>query len=150
MLALVVAAPVVSWAAHAMLGLRLDPDSWRGVVRGSMAWLWVLALAPVAEETVMRSLLQTGLQHRLCLVRLGKTSLPGKPLLWPGHIANLVTALAFALVHWPAYGIMALWWVVPALAIGEVWRRNSSWCQCVLLHAWFNLSLAGVTACAER
>ena len=150
LLGLVLAAPLVSWAAHAMLGSRLDPASWSGTVRGSMAWLWVLAVAPVVEETILRSLLQPGLQHELRRVRLAKPFPLGKQLPGHGHIANLLTALVFALLHWPAYGAMALWWVIPSLAIGEVWRRNSSWYQCVLLHAWFNVSLLGVTAWAER
>ena len=135
-------APPVAWTAHALLGLRLEPSQWTGWVNGLFAWVWVLSLAPMLEEVAMRPLLQAGL--RLQFDRIDTAGL-NSLMDWRGHLANLVTALAFALLHMPANGVLALWWVVPALAIGEVWRRSESCRLCVLLHAWFNASLAAVT-----
>ena len=146
---LVGVAPAVAWAAHAVLGLRLQPVAWTGATAwiqgagaGFMAWAWVLALAPALEEFAMRPLLQTGLRHQLERIR---TAGSGNSPDWLGHLANAGSALVFALLHLPANGVLALWWALPALAIGEVWRRSASWGLCTLLHAWFNTSLAVVT-----
>ena len=132
----------VAWAAHTLLGLRLEPGHWTGWAGGLFAWVWVLSLAPILEEVAMRPLLQAGLRHQFDRI---DTEGLNSTVDWRGHLANLVTALAFALLHLPANGVLALWWVVPALAIGEVWRRSASCRLCVLLHAWFNASLAAVT-----
>lgn len=145
-LSLAALAPAAAWAANALLELRLAPGvgpGWMpGAIGGLFAWVWVLALAPMVEEAVMRPLFQTGLRQQLGRIqRFGW----GASIDWCGHAANAGTALMFALLHVPANGLAALWWLLPALAIGEVWRRSASWPQCVLLHAWFNASLAAVT-----
>ena len=153
-LSLACVAPAVAWAAHALLGLQLEPGRWTGWASGAAGgvlawlwslvwpWVWVLALAPVLEELAMRPLLQTGLHHQLDRIH---PAWPGHPPDWRGHLANAGTALVFALLHMPANGMLALWWLLPALAIGEVWRRSASWRLCALLHAWFNVSLVAVT-----
>lgn len=145
-LGLAMAAPLVAWGAHGLLGLQLNPGlppvGAAGLPGGVLGWAWVLVLAPLLEEFVMRTLLQTGLQQQLD--RIAAASL-NTYLEWRGHAANAATALAFAALHMPENGVLALWWLVPALAIGEVWRRSASWPLCVLLHAWFNASLAAVT-----
>lgn len=56
-------------------------------------------------------------------------------------MANGLTALAFAGAHAPAHGWLAMWWIIPSVALGETWRRTGRLWPCVLLHAWFNLSL---------
>lgn len=148
-LALATIAPVVAWAAHAWLGLYLEPGRWRGWTNNAASglgmvwfWAWVLALAPVFEELAMRPLLQTGLQHQL--ERIHNDRLCGSRD-WRGHLANAGTALVFAALHMPVNGALALWWLIPAAAIGEVWRRSARWSLCALLHAWFNACLAAAT-----
>lgn len=120
-------APLGAWLAHGWLGLALRPD-------GGWALAWALALAPLIEEAVLRPLLQQGLHGRL--------QAAGRPAAaWPGHAANLACALAFAALHAPGRGWEALWWLVPAILVGETWRRMRSLAACVALHAWFNLCL---------
>lgn len=124
--ALALAAPAFAWAGQQFFGLQLVP-------LGLTRWAWVVVFGPMVEEAIFRLLLQAGIYERLRPVRLA------------GQLANVLTALAFALVHAPQHGIIAVCWVLPALAIGEVWRRGGSWWLCVLLHAWFNISLCWVS-----
>ena len=144
-LALAGIAPGVAWAAHEMLGLHLRPGLWTGWASGIWAWIWVLALAPALEELVMRPLLQSGFREQLG--RLGGIhwSRPERVGDWHGHLANGATALVFAALHLPANELLTVWWLVPALAIGEVWRRGGKWAMCALLHAWFNACLVLAT-----
>ena len=137
-------APAVAWLAYILLGLRLQPNHWTGWSSGLFAWVWVLALAPVLEETALRPLLQTGLRYQFGRIEVNDRL--HSSLDWRGHLANVATALAFVVLHLPANGALAVWWLAPAVAIGEVWRRSASWWLCVLLHAWFNASLLVVTA----
>ena len=145
-LGLALLAPVVAWGAHALLGLRLAPgmqSGWgSGVVGTFLAWAWALALAPLVEESVMRPLLQTGLQQQLERLQIDQLT---SAVDWRGHAANLGAALVFAALHLPGNGVLAIWWLVPALALGEVWRRCASLPQCALLHAWFNACLLTVS-----
>lgn len=134
--AFVITAPAVAWAAHGWLGFRLHHE-------GLAGWLWALAMAPLIEEIAMRPLLQRGLHERLQL------SMPatGAVAWWrldppAAYLANGLTALVFAALHLPAQGWAAAWWLVPALAVGQVWRTYSKLWLCVGLHAWFNLCLA--------
>lgn len=122
---LLLIAPVVAWLGRYFMGLQLLTPSW-----GAAAWAF--ALAPLLEEYVFRSLLQCGLQQRL-------------PATWrAGHLANLLTAGVFVAAHYPAHGWRAAAWLVPALALGELWRRTGKLWPSVLMHSWFNLSLAGM------
>ncbi len=84
----------------------------------------LLLVAPVLEEIVFR----LGLQQRL----LTAGSVP--------MAANLLTALAFGLVHafsrnW-ALGVAVL---LPALAIGWIYQRRRSVLPCIAAHAGMNL-----------
>ena len=128
LLGLISAAPLVAWTAHTVLGLELQ-------LQTPSSWLWALALAPILEETAMRPLLQTGLYRQLNGTEH-----------WRSHAANVGTALVFSALHMPTHGFLALWWLLPALAIGEVWRRSSNWYWCTALHMWFNASLAATSA----
>lgn len=145
-LSLAALAPAAAWAAYTLLELRLapgaDPGWMPGATGGLVAWVWVLALAPMVEEAVMRPLFQTGLRQQLGRIQRQGWGTSND---WRGYAANAGTALVFAMLHVPANGVAALWWLLPAVAIGEVWRRSASWPLCVLLHAWFNANLAAVT-----
>lgn len=122
---LLLIAPVVAWLGRYFMGLQLLTPSWDAAA-------WAFALAPLLEEYVFRSLLQCGLQQRL-------------PATWrAGHLANLLTAGVFVAAHYPAHGWRAAAWLVPALALGELWRRTGKLWPSVLMHSWFNLSLAGM------
>lgn len=122
---LLVIAPAVAWLGWRLMGLQLFTPSWHAAA-------WAFALAPLLEEYVFRSLLQCGFQQRL-------------PAAWrAGHLANLLTAGAFVAAHYPAHGWLAAAWLLPALALGELWRRTGKLWPCVLMHSWFNLSLAGM------
>jgi membrane protease YdiL (CAAX protease family) len=135
------AAAPVAWCANQFLGLRLQPGN-------TGAWAWSLLLAPVLEEIAFRTLLQRGFQARLqawlTQSPSGRDTLVAKPWL-AGLGANSLTALAFAAVHAPSQGWVAVWWMIPALAIGEVWRQKPRVLPCIALHAWFNACLAGVS-----
>lgn len=107
-------------ARHA-LGLGLSPAT---VSEG----LWVLVASPALEEYVFRVLLQQGLARWI-----------------NSHAANAWTAVAFALAHAPLAGWMSIWWCLPSLVLGELWRRQQRWWPCAVAHAGFNLSLVGLT-----
>jgi membrane protease YdiL (CAAX protease family) len=128
LLALLAVAPPVAWVASHAFGLALPIDSLQLA-------LWVIVLAPVLEEAVFRTLLQRGLFETL----VSRTR-------HAAHLANLLTALAFAASHWPAQGSRALLWLVPALVIGEIWRRSEKLWMCVLTHSWFNACMAWTSA----
>jgi membrane protease YdiL (CAAX protease family) len=113
----------VAWLANHQLGISLRLDTWP-------QGLWTLVLAPVLEETVFRPLLQRGVHETL------------RPhARHAGHLANLATACAFAASHLPAQGERAVLWLIPALALGEVWRRSNHLSLCILVHMWFNSCL---------
>lgn len=116
--------------AHDLLGVSLH------FVNGWQA-LWVLMAAPALEEFVFRGLLQNGLQShiRRIITRFGLAD----------HSANVLTASCFALTHAPAQGWLALWWSLPSLLLGELWRRHRSVWLCALVHAAFNISLWSVS-----
>lgn len=124
MWAVIASALPLAWLASHAFGLTLRIDSLSKAV-------WVLALAPLLEEAAFRPLLQRGISETLS----ARTP-------HAGHLANLLTAVAFAASHLPAQGIMALLWLIPAAALGEVWRRTGRLGHCVLLHSWFNACLA--------
>ncbi len=119
--------------AYRLLGLSLHlADGWQA--------LWVLLAAPALEEWIFRVLLQAGMQAYLA----SNTARPG----WSAHSANVIVALFFAAAHVPSQGWLALWWTLPSLVLGELWRRHTRWWPCALAHAGFNLSLWGVAALA--
>ncbi len=130
----------MAWVAHALIGLHstLWEPRWFGAI-------WTLVAAPLIEETALRFLLQKGIQERFKVVVMAA----GRPASLlrgrEGHAANALVAFVFVLMHAPAQGWLSVWLVVPALAIGEVWRRAERLVDCVLLHSWFNLCLMSVT-----
>jgi membrane protease YdiL (CAAX protease family) len=126
-------APCGAWLAHAVFGLQVRTQTWP-------YWLWLLVAAPLVEETVFRPLLQQGLHQRLLGAGLHIGRVRQEP--WAGHLANSITAIAFAAVHAPSHGWLAVLWLAPGLALGEIWRRGQSLWVCVALHSWFNLCLA--------
>ena len=137
-----VGAPCVAWVAHAFLGLAMMPPD-------VPTWVWAMVIAPLLEELAFRPLLQRGLQERLP-AWLGTA--PARQALRTnaGHLANALVALAFMAAHAPQQHWNALWWILPSLAIGEVWRQRQKLWPCVLMHAWFNASLAAATLLALR
>jgi hypothetical protein len=114
----------MAWLVAHPIGLVLRIDS-------LLQAFWILALAPLLEEAAFRPLLQRGVFDTLA---------PHSA--HAGHLANLVTAIAFAASHLPAQGIKAILWLVPAAVVGDIWRRSGRLWQCVMLHAWFNACLA--------
>lgn len=87
--------------------------------------LWLLLGAPWAEEVVFRTGWQEALLRR-----------------WPAAPwrATVLTALLFAAAHTLLRpSAMALATVLPALLLGEVYRRERHWLPCAGLHALFNL-----------
>jgi len=83
----------------------------------------LLVLAPITEETVFRGGLHESLLRRL-RSRLA---------------ANVLTALAFGLVHVAVRGHAAAFAVAaPALLIGLVYGRTRTLWPCVVLHAAMN------------
>lgn len=130
-LGLTLAMPPLAWLGQRWLGLGLQPAT-------AVAWLWAIALSPLLEESVYRRLLQDGaadLLHRF----FDTGSKAG------AHLANLIAALGFVAVHATSHGWFALWWLLPALLLGEVYRRTRSLLAAVALHGWMNISLAGVS-----
>ena len=126
--ALALLAPLGAWFAASALGLRqAPPNLW--------AAAWLLAVAPWLEELIFRAWIQQGLAHRL-----QRQNVRGS-----AHLANGLASAAFALCHLPLAGPAAIWWLVPSLALGEVWRRQNRLSVCVALHAWFNACLVAVT-----
>ena len=137
-----VGAPSVAWLAHTLLGLSMAP-------KDVPTWIWTFGTAPLLEELAFRPLLQRGIQQR---IPAWLESVMGAKTLAPpaGHIANFLVGFAFVAAHAPQQGWSAMWWILPSMAIGEVWRRRQRFWPCVLLHAWFNACLTAATLVAAR
>ncbi len=120
-----------SWAAHHGLDIRLMPA-------GAFGWVWALILSPALEETVYRRLLQDAVA-----LRLTSRMPPDAPA--AAYLPNLVAGFGFVIVHSATHGVFALWWLIPALVIGETYRRWQSLPAAILLHSWMNLCLAAWT-----
>jgi membrane protease YdiL (CAAX protease family) len=117
------AAPLSAWIAHRFAGLGLD-------LEGARDALVFLLLAPLLEEWIFRHGLQQALSRR-----------------WgAAHRANLVASIAFVALHAPTAGLWAVLWIVPSLALGEVWRRHRRLGLNVAMHAWFNACLWWMSA----
>jgi membrane protease YdiL (CAAX protease family) len=143
------------------LSLPFPPPYWQAVSP--------LLLAPALEELVFRVGLQGGLQaafqsvfqsaFQSALPASGQTRLrdetenskivkgisPSRQYLYTELAANTVASMCFAACHAPAHGWVALWWLLPSLVLGELWRRHRSWAVCAGVHAGFNGCLAAVT-----
>jgi membrane protease YdiL (CAAX protease family) len=90
--------------------------------------LWMLAVAPVLEETVFRA----GLQEELLRnVRFRAGMGP--------FSANVLTALAFATAHVALHpSLISGLTTLPALVIGAIYQRQRSLAPCIGAHALFN------------
>jgi membrane protease YdiL (CAAX protease family) len=127
------------------LSLPLTPPYWLAA--------WPLLLAPALEEAVFRVGLQAGLQAVLkdwlgSFLKASKNTQkipPSRQYLYTELASNTVASLCFAACHAPAQGWAAVWWLLPSLVLGELWRRHRRWSVCAGVHAGFNLSLAGVS-----
>lgn len=110
--------PAAAYLALQQFGLGLEIQSiWQ-------ATLFFL-IAPLVEEWALRAGLQEWLAEHF-----------KRP-----HLANLLVALVFAGLHWQNQLNVALLWLIPSLALGELWRQRKSLSQCVAMHAWFNATL---------
>ncbi len=128
LLLLGVASLVVAGLSHRLLGLHLQPQ-------GALAWWMVLCLAPVVEEWAFRANLLPELTH-------------GLERWWPRlapWVANALVSLLFVGVHHGLAGSQAGWWFIPSWVLGMVWFKFRRMSVCVLVHAWFNASLALVS-----
>lgn len=125
-LAVVLVSPLVAWGVVAM-GKPLG-------AQGGWHLLWALVGSPLLEEWVYRAAIQQPLAARLAL----------RFPVHAGHGANVLTATLFVAVHSPAHGVWALAWGLPGWVLGELFRQTQRVWPCVLLHAWFNVSLWGV------
>jgi membrane protease YdiL (CAAX protease family) len=91
------------------------------------AWVVLLVVAPVLEETVFRAGLQETLLRRLARQRGGALA------------ANVGTALAFAAAHMVLHpGVLAALTLLPALLVGAVYQRGRRLAPCIAVHATFN------------
>ncbi|MCC5795582.1 MAG: JDVT-CTERM system CAAX-type protease [Chromatiales bacterium] len=128
LLALALAAgPAGAWAWVSLTGFT-------GSLSGSglTALLLLLLLSPVLEELVFRGLIQGWLLERpWARRRFG-----------PLSVANLLSAAAFALSHWPRGGLLQVSGVLwPGLVFGYFRERHGRLATPVLLHAWYNSCL---------
>jgi membrane protease YdiL (CAAX protease family) len=129
-----------AWIVLGALVLSLSGEAFlQGV---SVQRLWVLLLiSPVIEEAAFRAGLQESLMRR-----------------WPGKamVANVVTALAFAAAHIALRGdARAIAVVLPALLLGDVYRRWHRLGYCIGLHVamnavWLAIGLAQLGPAAPR
>ncbi|MFZ4478795.1 MAG: CPBP family intramembrane glutamic endopeptidase [Rhodoferax sp.] len=131
---------LLSGATLLMLALAL-PASWLALNSGLppvklanlQQALWMLVCAPVIEEVVFRRILQKNLGDFLSQ-RFSQHS--------AAVCAALISAVVFALCH--GYRVGPQWmvlWLVPGLALAEIWRRERSVWICILVHAYFNGSI---------
>lgn len=94
--------------------------------------LMLVVIYPVLEELVFRGLVQgLLLRPRWGRYRIG-----------PLSVANTLTALAFAVSHWPRGGpLLAIGVVAPGLIFGYFRERHDGIWSPFLLHGWYNLCL---------
>lgn len=130
---MVLVTPPVAWLAAHKLGLALSPRAADWGLGDSVAlWLaWVLLVSPLLEEAVYRAAVQQPLGHWLL----------GRGVPHAGHLANVGAVLAMVAVHAPTRGLVVVWWLLPALVLGELYRQTRRVGPCVALHAWFNATL---------
>jgi len=130
----VVLAPMAALAASQYLGWRLPLPT-----LGSA--LLSLVLAPLIEEWVMRSLLQSGLLQ--AALRAGWNTRAAETA------AALGAALAFAAAHVQHLDgrliVSMLGWAVPGLVLAWLWSHRHRTLDCVLLHAYFNACMAAAS-----
>lgn len=121
----VLAGPVGVVAWWAITGGPLDQMAPVG------AWpaFLLIAVYPLLEEFVFRGLLQGYLLEKAWARRRAG----------PVTAANAVTAIVFALSHWPRGGVLLTFGVLgPGLIFGYFRERHGGLATPVLLHAWYN------------
>jgi membrane protease YdiL (CAAX protease family) len=129
-----------AWIALGALVLSLCGTALLAGVSAQRLWV-LLLISPVVEEAVFRVGLQDWLMR-----------------LWPSKamLANVLTALAFATAHVALRGdAIAFAVVLPALLLGEVYRRWNRLGYCIGLHiamnaAWLTFGLAQLGSAAPR
>lgn len=132
-LAALAAGPVGALAWVAVTGERAGD--------GGLLTFWPLLMLvvvyPVLEELAFRGLVQgLLLRPRWGRYRAG-----------PLSVANALTALAFAVSHWPRGGaLLAMGVVTPGLIFGYFRERHDGLWGPILLHGWYNLCVITVTA----
>ena len=93
-------------------------------------FLLLVLIYPVLEEIVFRGGMQGELSHRL-------------PLRFQWHIvsmANIITSLLFATLHWVVRAdALALLVFFPSLIFGYFRDRDASWVPGAILHSFYNL-----------
>ena len=113
-------APDFEFAPHATIKALHDPAQPAGVV--AALWVGAAVIAPLAEESFFRGLLQTFLVG----------------VLRNRWLAIALASMAFGLVHFPQpHAVGAL--VVLGILIGYVYERTGSLALAVVIHAAFNL-----------
>ena len=112
--------PDFQFAPHTTIKALQDPAQPIGVV--AALWVGAAVIAPVAEESFFRGLLQTFLVG----------------VLRNRWLAIALASIAFGLVHFPQpHAVGAL--VVLGILIGYVYERTGSLALAVVIHAAFNL-----------
>ena len=110
------------------------------ICQGPLLWqrpeqvLWLVLLAPLLEEWVIRA----GLQE--CWLQ--RASRPHVPLASRARLGSvLIASLAFCALH-ASRGSSTVLMVAPvSLLIGTVYARTRSWLACACLHAAGNLAV---------
>jgi membrane protease YdiL (CAAX protease family) len=113
-------APSHDFKPHTTLKALHEPGQPIAVV--AALWVGAVVIAPLAEESFFRGLLQTFLSNII-------------PNRWP---AIALTSVAFGLIHFPQpHAIGAL--IVLGLLIGYAYERTGSLLVAAFIHAVFNL-----------
>lgn len=116
-------AGVAAW--WGITGNRLDQMAPVGVWPAFL----LIAVYPILEEFVFRGFLQGYLLEKSWARRC----------IGPVTAANALTAIAFALSHWPRGGALLAFGVLgPGLIFGFFRERHGGLATPILLHAWYN------------
>lgn len=118
---------------HLLSGLVVQVFGLRLFVNNLSQAVWFFLVSPVLETWVFNFLLQQGLYIYLSKKTEHKIVI---------HCCSLLVASScFALVHFYAVGIDALYWFFPALILSALWSISQSMLVVTLVHACWNMSL---------
>lgn len=90
----------------------------------------MIIISPIIEEIIFRKLLQQEIHELIKIKTTFKSTV----------IPNLVSSIIFTTAHSPTWGNNAIWWIIPSLVLGELWRRHKNIKLCIFIHSWFNLA----------